>query len=71
MMRLVRDELDSFTGRPVELLEEINCHHNLTEREHHMGQNVWVPRKGAIRAGKGDRGVIPGSMGAATFIVSG
>ncbi len=71
MLRLVRDELDTFMGRPVELLEEINCHHNFTEREHHMGQNVWVTRKGAIRAHEGDRGVIPGSMGAATFIVSG
>jgi tRNA-splicing ligase RtcB (3'-phosphate/5'-hydroxy nucleic acid ligase) len=71
MMRLVRDELDRFMGRTVPLLDVINCHHNFTEREHHMGQNVWLTRKGAIRAREGDRGVIPGSMGAASFIVSG
>ena len=71
MMRLARDELDAFMGRPVELVDVINCHHNFTERENHMGQNVWLTRKGAIRARVGDRGVIPGSMGAASFIVSG
>ncbi len=71
MMRLVRDELDRFMGRTVDLVDVINCHHNFTEREHHMGQNVWLTRKGAIRAREGDRGVIPGSMGAASFIVSG
>lgn len=49
----------------------INCHHNFTEREHHHGRNVWVTRKGAIRARDGDQGVIPGSMGAASYIVHG
>lgn len=48
-----------------------NCHHNFTEREHHLGRNVWVTRKGAIRARTGDRGVIPGSMGTRSYIVSG
>ena len=71
MIRLVRDELDRFMGREVPLVDVINCHHNFTEREHHMGQNVWLTRKGAIRAREGDRGVIPGSLGAASFIVSG
>ena len=71
MMRLVRDCVDTFIGRTVNLVDVINCHHNFTEREHHMGQNVWVTRKGAIRAREGDRGVIPGSMGAASYIVSG
>lgn len=51
--------------------DRINCHHNYAEMEHHHGKNVWVTRKGAIRAREGDRGVIPGSMGAASFIVSG
>ena len=51
--------------------EVINCHHNFTERENHRGRNIWVTRKGAIRARGGDRGVIPGSMGAASYIVSG
>ncbi len=49
----------------------INCHHNYTEQEHHHGKNVWVTRKGAIRAREGDRGVIPGSMGTGSFIVTG
>lgn len=71
MLRLVHSELETVMGRPVESAEVINCHHNFTEREHHMGQNVWLTRKGAIRARTGDRGVIPGSMGAASFIVSG
>jgi tRNA-splicing ligase RtcB (3'-phosphate/5'-hydroxy nucleic acid ligase) len=71
MMRLVRDCVDRFMGRDVDLVDVINCHHNFTEREHHMGQNVWLTRKGAIRARTSDRGVIPGSMGAASFVVSG
>ena len=49
----------------------INCHHNYTEREHHLGQDVWLTRKGAIRAREGDLGVIPGSMGTSSYIVRG
>lgn len=49
----------------------VNCHHNYITREHHYGQNVWVTRKGAVRARKGDLGIIPGSMGAKSFIVRG
>lgn len=49
----------------------VNCHHNYTEREHHHGKNVWVTRKGAIRARVGDLGVIPGSMATGSFIVEG
>jgi len=49
----------------------INCHHNFTERELHGGVELWITRKGAIRAGSGDLGVIPGSMGTSTYIVSG
>lgn len=48
-----------------------NCHHNFTEREHHRGANVWLTRKGAIRARADDRGVIPGSMGTRSYIVRG
>lgn len=51
--------------------EAINCHHNYVEREHHFGESVWVTRKGAVRARKGDLGIIPGSMGARSFIVRG
>ena len=51
--------------------EVINCHHNYVALESHYGQNVFVTRKGAVRARKGDLGIIPGSMGARTFIVRG
>ena len=49
----------------------VNCHHNFTQREVHGGMPVWLTRKGAIKAGVGDLGVIPGSMGAATYVVEG
>ena len=49
----------------------VNCHHNYVEKEHHYGKNVWVTRKGAVRARKGELGIIPGSMGAKSFIVRG
>lgn len=48
-----------------------NCHHNYVERENHFGRNVWVTRKGAIRAREGDMGIIPGSMGTRSYIVRG
>jgi tRNA-splicing ligase RtcB len=51
--------------------EVVNCHHNYVAREHHFGANVWVTRKGAVRARLGDLGIIPGSMGARSFIVRG
>ncbi|MFA7293330.1 MAG: RtcB family protein [Rhodocyclaceae bacterium] len=51
--------------------EVVNCHHNYVAVEHHYGQNVWVTRKGAIRAREGDLGIIPGSMGARSYIVRG
>ena len=55
----------------VERVEEINCHHNYTEREHHFGEDVWLSRKGAIRAGSGEYGLIPGSMGTGSYVVKG
>ena len=51
--------------------EVVNCHHNYVTIEHHYGANVWVTRKGAIRAREGDLGIIPGSMGAKSYIVRG
>jgi tRNA-splicing ligase RtcB (3'-phosphate/5'-hydroxy nucleic acid ligase) len=51
--------------------EVINCHHNYVTREHHYGKDVFVTRKGAVRAGQGDLGIIPGSMGARSYIVRG
>ncbi|HEV2430001.1 MAG TPA: RtcB family protein [Burkholderiales bacterium] len=49
----------------------VNCHHNYVEREEHYGESVWLTRKGAIRAGAGELGIIPGSMGAHSYIVRG
>jgi tRNA-splicing ligase RtcB len=51
--------------------EAIQCHHNYVAMESHYGSNVWVTRKGAVRARAGDLGIIPGSMGAKSFIVRG
>lgn len=51
--------------------EVVNCHHNYVDRERHYNANVWVTRKGAIRAREGDLGIIPGSMGAKSYIVRG
>src|ERR1700719_1353363 len=52
-------------------IEAVNCHHNYVTRESHFGHNVLVTRKGAVRAREGDMGIIPGSMGARSFIVRG
>lgn len=49
----------------------VNCHHNYIANEFHYGDKVWVTRKGAVRAGKDDLGIIPGSMGTGSFIVRG
>ena len=58
-------------GRPVRERERINCHHNYAALETHEGRELWITRKGAIRARAGDRGVIPGSMGTDTYVVTG
>lgn len=52
-------------------LERINCHHNFTQQENHFGNNVWITRKGAIQMKRGQKGIIPGSMGTRSYIVSG
>jgi len=49
----------------------VNCHHNYVKREHHFDKDVWVTRKGAVRAGLGELGIIPGSMGSRSYIVRG
>lgn len=51
--------------------EGVNCHHNYAQMENHFGQNLWVTRKGAVQARKGDLGIIPGSMGQRSYIVRG
>ncbi|HYH25602.1 MAG TPA: RtcB family protein [Blastococcus sp.] len=52
-------------------LERINAHHNFTQRERHFGDDLWITRKGAIQARKGQDGLIPGSMGTASYVVRG
>jgi RNA-splicing ligase RtcB len=54
-----------------ETAQTINCHHNFTASEHHHGRDMWITRKGAIKAAAGDLGVVPGSMATGTYIVSG
>lgn len=74
MMTLVLKDLAyaiNGNGEPLERVIEVNCHHNYVAREHHFGENVMVTRKGAVRARLGDMGIIPGSMGAKSFIVRG
>lgn len=58
-------------GKPMKPLLEVNCHHNYAERELHFGEEVYVTRKGAVRARETDYSIIPGSMGAKSFIVKG
>ena len=71
MMELVIDALHRHLP-PFEATDEaVNCHHNYVERETHYGEAVWLTRKGAIRAGRGELGIIPGSMGARSYIVRG
>lgn len=72
MLKQVLLAMQKVLGRPFESqIEAINCHHNYVDKERHFGQNVWVTRKGAVRAREGDRGIIPGSMGACSYIVLG
>src|ERR1700742_438196 len=72
MMANVIGALRTQIVKPFEAeLEAINCHHNYVQRENHFGENVLVTRKGAVRAAKGTMGIIPGSMGAKSFIVRG
>jgi tRNA-splicing ligase RtcB len=72
MMEAVGTALSTALGRPVDLrLMAVNCHHNYVAREHHFGREVWLTRKGAVRAGAGELGIVPGSMGAMSFIVRG
>jgi tRNA-splicing ligase RtcB len=72
MMEEVIRNLHAHISKPFEITHEaINCHHNYVARETHFGENVWVTRKGAIRAREGDLGIIPGSMGARSYIVRG
>ncbi len=71
LMEAVLDAARGVLG-PFEILDEaVNCHHNYVQREHHFGRDLWITRKGAVSARKGQLGIIPGSMGAKSFIVRG
>ena len=70
MMDNAMREVFAFLGFGRET-QRINCHHNFTQREVHDGRELWITRKGAIRADTGDLGVIPGSMGTRSYIVAG
>ncbi len=73
MRQVIAAARSSSLGLPAFALGElaVNCHHNYVEAEHHFGKDVFVTRKGAVRARLGDLGIIPGSMGARSFVVRG
>jgi len=71
MLELVLKGLEKHLPPFTVTTEAVNCHHNYVAMEHHYGADVWVTRKGAIRAREGDLGIVPGSMGARSFIVRG
>jgi tRNA-splicing ligase RtcB len=72
MLKAVAEEIHNLLPSSFELTDErVHCHHNYVVKEKHFGKDVWVTRKGAVRAGEGDYGLIPGSMGAKSFVVKG
>lgn len=71
MMHRVIGCVEEWSDSPVEWSEIVQCHHNYTEQETHFGKKVWLSRKGAIDASAGTPGLIPGSMGTASYVVTG
>jgi tRNA-splicing ligase RtcB len=71
MMHRVMGCLDRWADEPTAGREVVQCHHNYTMQESHFGKRVWLSRKGAIDASEGTPGLIPGSMGTASYVVSG
>ena len=71
MMDRVIEAFEEWTGEHVNRLDDVNCHHNYTSREKHFGKDLIVSRKGAIDAHVGRLGLIPGSMGTASYVVKG
>jgi tRNA-splicing ligase RtcB len=67
VIAVLRAKLPPFTF----IREAVNCHHNFAQKENHFGKNVWIARKGAVSAYEGQLGIIPGSMGARSYIVRG
>jgi tRNA-splicing ligase RtcB len=70
MMNRVKKAFKQYAG-DFEIIEEINCHHNFTQLERHWSKDLWITRKGAISAKEGEMGLIPGSMGTASYVVEG
>ena len=76
MLRIIKD-ISHHIYKDARLLENldqlfrVDCHHNYCQREHHFGKEIWLTRKGAVSAREGEYGIIPGSMGAKSFIVKG
>lgn len=68
---IVEKWVGKYSGEKVEFTNQINCHHNYAAIENHYGKNVWVHRKGAIRARENDLGIVPGAMGSYSYIVQG
>ena len=71
MMSAILRAMGSILGEFAIVGEAVNCHHNYVAKENHFGSNVWLTRKGAVRAREGDLGIIPGSMGVRSYIVRG
>ena len=71
MMQRLGDAVEWWLCAPFECLEVVHCHHNYTMQEEHFGKKVWLSRKGAIDASAGTRGLIPGSMGTRSYVVTG
>jgi tRNA-splicing ligase RtcB len=71
MMSRVIESMEWFMDDSLQVFNRIDCHHNYTARERHFGRDLWISRKGAINAQKGQAGLIPGSMGAASYVVRG
>src|SRR5690625_7163121 len=71
MMDRVLDQIARYMDQDLQRLEAVNCHHNYSTQEEHFGQLLWISRKGAIAAHAGQRGLIPGSMGTASYVVTG
>jgi tRNA-splicing ligase RtcB len=72
MLFVVLEALAHFFARPIGVAESaVNCHHNYADIEEHFGRRMWITRKGAVSARRNELGIIPGSMGARSFIVRG
>jgi tRNA-splicing ligase RtcB len=74
MQAVVQAFVTEIVGDPsaqLKAVSNVNCHHNYAAKERHFGEDIYVTRKGAVRAGVGDYGIIPGSMGTRSYIVRG